>query len=89
MSHVITFHSTSVYTGYPNYRERNGQVVELVAPLGRESVDAEAGPMWHIRFSDGAETDAFAEELFIHPLEMRDPLTRPEVNGFTDERKIA
>lgn len=38
---------------------------EIVHELSRAEVDAETGPMFRVRFADGHERDAFADELTI------------------------
>jgi hypothetical protein len=55
-----TFWSTSTRAGAPGYAERSGQPVCLI---GLVVVDAQTGPMYRIRFADGVETDAFADEI--------------------------
>lgn len=63
------FHSTTQTEGPPGYPERSGQRVNVVRSLTESEADLdEVGSMFRIRFSDGIETDAFAEELdFLSP----------------------
>ena len=43
---------------------RSGQEVEVIRELADNECDkAEVGNMFHIRFEDGYETDAFEDEL--------------------------
>lgn len=50
--------------GDSKLNNRTGQTVEVIRPLTEQEADlAETGPMYHIRFPDGFETDAFADEL--------------------------
>lgn len=43
---------------------RSGQTVDVIRLLTKEEADLnETGPMYRIRFLDGYETDAFADEL--------------------------
>lgn len=50
--------------GDSKLNDRSGQVVEVIRPLTADEADlVETGPMYHIRFSDGFETDAFLDEL--------------------------
>jgi hypothetical protein len=58
------FTSSSAYPGYPGFECRSGQSVEIVRRIPANEFDeAEVGPMYRVRFSDGVETDAFEEEL--------------------------
>lgn len=41
----------------------SGQQCEIVRQLSDAECDPECQPMYRIRFSDGFETDAFAEEI--------------------------
>ena len=51
--------------------ERSGQIVNIIRPLTESEADLiETGPMYHIRFPDGYETDAFKDEL----LDMKEDL---------------
>lgn len=42
---------------------RSGQPCVILRPLGPDEADEEVGPMFRIRFEDGYEASAFAEEL--------------------------
>lgn len=43
---------------------RNGQTVEVLGPVDPTSYDFEdVGPMVRVRFPDGAETEAFGDEI--------------------------
>lgn len=45
---------------------RSGQTVEILRPLTDGEADLfETGPMYVIRFSDGFETSAFADEIVL------------------------
>lgn len=49
---------------YPDLFARSGQTVEIVRPITTDEADLdETGPMSRIRFADGFEHDAFADEL--------------------------
>lgn len=64
MDTMMIFRPTGGGNGFPCYRERGGSPVAVVRPLEAGECDAdEAGDMFRVRFSDGAETDAFADEL--------------------------
>lgn len=53
------FHTTA-----REHAHRRGQVCTVVRPLYPSEYDAtETGPMYRVRFEDGAEIDVFAEEL--------------------------
>lgn len=41
----------------------NGQACTVLYELGDDTRDPEVGPMWHVRFEDGTEADAFGWEL--------------------------
>lgn len=43
--------------------ERTGSNCEIIRKLTEEEADPEVGPMFHIKFEDGFETDAFEDEL--------------------------
>lgn len=44
--------------------DRSGMTVEVIRPLTEQEADLfETGQMYHIRFADGFETDAFEDEL--------------------------
>jgi len=59
-----TYKSTSAINGFPGFPERSGEPVTLVRPLTEDEADLnETGPMWRIKFDDGATTDAFEDEL--------------------------
>ena len=46
------------------FNNRSGQEVEVIRPLTSNECDIEeVGNMYHIRFDDGYETDAFEDEL--------------------------
>lgn len=60
----MIFRSTSTVAGAPGYRERSGDAVTIVRPLTAGECDVdEVGQMYRIRFTDGVEADAFANEL--------------------------
>lgn len=43
---------------------RDGESIELLGKLDPSDYDeCETGPMFHIRFEDGFETDAFEDEI--------------------------
>lgn len=48
---------------------RTNQLVEVLRALTPQEADIDdVGPMFHIRFEDGFETTAFADELTLHDL---------------------
>lgn len=64
MDTMMIFRSTGGGNGFPCYRERGGSPVAVLRPLEPGEHDAgETGDMFRVRFFDGAETDAFADEL--------------------------
>jgi hypothetical protein len=61
---TMIFRSTSRDNGAPGHRDRSGSIVEVVRPLDASEHDnEEVGDMFRIRFNDGTEADAFADEL--------------------------
>jgi hypothetical protein len=59
MDTMMIFRSTDT-----SYRDRSGTPVAIVRPLNDEEHDRdEVGDMFRVRFSDGAEADAFVDEL--------------------------
>lgn len=45
-------------------KHRDGTVAEVIGPLDESQYDkCETGPMFRIRFADGFQTDAFADEI--------------------------
>ena len=64
--HKVVFRSTASTDGWPGFHERSGQYVEVIGEVSPERVDvSEVGRMFRVRFEDGQETDAFADELTI------------------------
>ena len=64
MDTMMIFRSTSRDNGAPGYPERSGNPVQVLRPLDAdEHNSAEVGDMFRVRFSDGVEADAFADEL--------------------------
>lgn len=58
---VLTF---DTHGGDSEWMKRDGQPCTVLRPLTEKEADiADVGPMYHIRFSDGVETDAFEDEL--------------------------
>jgi hypothetical protein len=61
------FRSHSVTEGAPGYRERSGQPVTVVREVDVEvdpaAEEEDVSPLYVIRFEDGVETEAFADEL--------------------------
>lgn len=52
------------HNGDSQWNERTGQRVEILRELTEAEADiSDVGPMFHIRFEDGVETDAFEDEL--------------------------
>lgn len=50
--------------GDSQLNDRTGQIVEVLRALTEQEADIDdVGPMFRIRFEDGYETDAFADEL--------------------------
>lgn len=48
----------------PEYKQHDGKKCEIVKQLGPDVVDMdEVGYMYRIRFADGTEIDAFADEI--------------------------
>jgi hypothetical protein len=66
-----TFRPASATDGPPSYRERAGETVTVIDEVGVEAdPDAESedvAPMFRVRFEDGVETEAFADELDPSP----------------------
>lgn len=63
----MIFRSQSHTDGAPGYRERTGAPVEVIGEVGAD-VDPDAASddvatLYRIRFEDGVETEAFADEL--------------------------
>lgn len=59
MDAMMIFRSTD-----PSHRDRSGSPVAIVRSLNDEEHDRdEVGDMLRVRFSDGAEADAFVDEL--------------------------
>lgn len=61
-----TFRSQSNVDGAPGYRERSGESVTIVEEVREDDPDADAedvATIYRIRFEDGVETEAFADEL--------------------------
>jgi hypothetical protein len=73
---MTTFRSQSTTEGAPGYRERSGQPVTVIEEVGADAdPDAdseEVAPLYRIRFEDGVETEAFADELDPAPGEVPD-----------------
>ena len=44
-------------------RKYDGKACEIVRPLTDDECDPECQPMYRVRFADGAERDAFADEI--------------------------
>lgn len=66
------FTSSSSIVGAPGYPERSGQQVTVLRPLRlgddpSADADMEVGPMFRVRFTDGAEADAYDDELSPPP----------------------
>ena len=60
----------NTHGGDTSWNDRSGQVVEVLRPLTEDEADLfDVGPMFRIRFQDGTETDAFADELMDLPEE--------------------
>lgn len=54
----------NTHGGDSTWNARSGEVVEILRELTEAEADIEdVGMMYHIRFSDGTETDAFEDEL--------------------------
>lgn len=52
--------------GDSKLNDRSGQQVEVIRELTEEEADIfDVGKMFKIRFEDGFETDAFADELIL------------------------
>lgn len=52
------------FGGYTELSSRDGSTCVVVRPLTEDEVDIDdVGRMYRVRFSDGYETDAFADEL--------------------------
>lgn len=65
---------------------RTGQLVAVLRALTPQEADInDVGPMFRIRFEDGYETDAFADELTPHDLG-RGMVVADEVTPFTEEQ---
>ena len=65
------FRSTSNVDGPPGYRERSGQPVTIIGEVGSDvdpAVEEEdVATIYLVRFPDGVETEAFADELEPSP----------------------
>lgn len=56
--------SVFVSNGDSEWDSRTGEVAEILHRLGSDEADVvDVGPMFHIRFNDGFEMDAFIDEL--------------------------
>jgi hypothetical protein len=66
------FRSSSATEGAPGYRERSGQPVTVVREVDTEvdpaAEEEDVAPLYVIRFEDGVETEAFADELEPAPV---------------------
>lgn len=66
----MSYYRKKVYdshNGDSKLNARTGQVVEVLRELtDREADIADVGRMFHVRFADGFETDAFEDELEVH-----------------------
>jgi hypothetical protein len=72
MSDTI-FRSSSATEGAPGYRERSGEPVTVVREVDTEvdpaAEEEDVAPLYVVRFEDGVETEAFADELEPAPAE--------------------
>lgn len=59
----FVFDYPAQFTTLPDYTAHRGQEVIVVRRLGSDEADAEVGPMYRVRASDGWEGSAFADEL--------------------------
>lgn len=60
----VLFTSTGSADGFPVEHAHSRQGARIVRPLTADEADLhETGPMYVIRFDDGVEVDAFADEL--------------------------
>lgn len=60
------FRSQSNVDGAPGYRERSGLMVTIVEEVREdetEGPDEDVATLYRVRFEDGVETEAFADEL--------------------------
>ena len=65
---------------------RTGQLAEVLRALTTQEADInDVGPMFRIRFEDGFETDAFADELTLYDLGLG-MVVVDEVAPFTEEQ---
>lgn len=56
----------NTHNGDSQWNERTGQRVEVLRELTEAEADIfDVGRMFHIRFEDGVETDAFIDELTV------------------------
>jgi hypothetical protein len=66
------FRSSSATEGAPGYRERSGEPVTVVREVTAEVDPAieeeDVAPLYVVRFEDGVETEAFADELEPAPV---------------------
>jgi hypothetical protein len=73
MADTTIFRSTSTTEGAPGYKERDGEPVTVVREVEVEADPAAAeedvAPLYVVRFEDGVETEAFADELEPAPAE--------------------
>lgn len=64
MTNRHIFHSTAYDHDINTY---DGHECEIVRPLRPDEADEEVGPMFKVRFANGAEHDVFADELTPNP----------------------
>lgn len=54
----------NTHGGDSELNNRSGEEIEIIGPLDENEYDkCETGPMFAIRFADGFETAAFADEI--------------------------
>jgi hypothetical protein len=65
------FRSNSATEGAPGYRERSGEPVTVVRVVDTEvdpaAEEEDVATLYVVRFEDGVETEAFADELEPSP----------------------
>ena len=57
----MIFKSTSRTNGYPGFKERSGEEIDIVFMVEQGENGLES--IFRVRFNDGVETDAFSGEI--------------------------
>lgn len=70
MTRLATITPVSEYVGLPGWASRSGETVEVIRELTEDEVGS-GTTMYRVRFADGVEADAFADELTWHAAPIR------------------